>query len=138
MYIEKAVFVAIFLVAAFSATAWIFAHLRANKISTLCEGLQLEDAKLKFTISRLNKDIDTNKAKLAERDTLLTQIGGALDHVENPLVSLRLIYEILEKENVAFVMNSPLAFVNKQGKNAFSRNKDDGDVFQRIKKSMNS
>lgn len=137
MYIEKGVLIAILLVTVFFAVAWLYTYHRAGIAERRYETLGEEEAKLKLTISRLSKDIDSQKSKRKEQDSLLMEIGTALVNVKNPLATLRRIYEILERQNMALVANSPLAFVNRQGKNTFSTTDSEGrEAFERIKNNL--
>ncbi len=137
MYISKAFLLVLFSIAVFFAFSWLFAYMRAAKICDTCGELKEEDTKLRLRINRLTHDVEKQKARLRELDSILPQIGSALTRVDTPLGTLRQIYDVLEKQDKSLVMNSPLAFIDRHGKKAHTVSNDESaEVFHRIKKSM--
>ena len=137
MVISKGLFVAVCLIALFFAAAWVFTYVRSAKAVESSMELETEDAKLKSTLNRLNAELDREKARVKEQESVLKEIGSTLEKIKNPLVTLRQVYGVLENYNMAYVTNSPLAFVNEDGKNAFGDDSGEGNqVFERIKRTM--
>ena len=79
---------------------------------------------------------EKSRTKLQEKTKTLWDVGHLLNDVNNPLATLQRIYKVLEREDMAMVKDSPLAFADNQGKPAFKKKQDDKEVFQRIKDSM--
>lgn len=137
-FISNGLIAIAFGVAIISSIGWLTTYGRVARYKHSYQEKKKEVRKVRDRMDRLIEGAEKNRSKLEDKSSVLWQIGGLLNNVDNPLGTLRMVYEVLEKEDMAMVKDSPLAFINRQGGPAFEKKneKEAEEVFQRIKDSL--